>query len=378
MPIGYTPIYRITKDDLDITDRFNDRMLSIQVTMVSGGGDADRIQIALDNRDYKLATPDVGALIKLELGYKEIGYADEGTFEINDYEYKGGPHSLIITGTSIGFMGALKAPAFAAHDGQPLGDIIGDIASKGGATAKVAPELRNIKIPFFNQSMSPLHMLHELERRFGAIAKFEDGYLIFKPRGDGDTFSGNLMALLVLEPWMFAADDGYSVRFSERTAYARTKVPWLNKKTGKTEWVTTDNPSRKDRDGEAKDTYRYEQLMNSEEEAQRMSASVMDMLRRQRCEANFKLAKGDPWVRDQMPILVRNMFDPVNGSYVAETVTHTYVKGSGIQTQILARPPNTPDQSFKLEDADSFLNLDQLDPRNKGLDISADGVTARV
>lgn len=366
MPVGYTPIYKITKDDLDITDRFNDRMLSIQVVMTSGGGDADRLVINLDNRDFKIATPDAGVKIRLQLGYKEIGLADEGTFEIDDYTFAGGPHTLTITGNSVGFMGALKAPAFQAHEGKSLGEILGQIAEKGGATPAVSPSLANEKVPYFNQSMSPLHMLHELERRFGAIAKFEDGRLIFKPRGDGDTFSGNLMPLLVLTPPMFAAENGYSVRFSKRTAYAKAMVPWADK-DGKTKWESVDNPNKRNDGANPTETYRYEKLMNSQSEAKKQALSVMNMLRRQECEANFQLAKGDPWVRDQMPILVKDMFDPVNGSYVADTVTHTYVKNAGIQTAIMARLADTP-QPFSAADPDSPLGLENLFP---GLKVDA-------
>jgi len=366
MPIGYTPIYKIMKDDADITDRFNDRTTSIQVQLTSAGGKSDTMSITLDNRDFKLATPDTGALLRLYLGYQEVGLADAGVYQINTYDYKGGPHSLTITGTSIGFMGALKAPAIQAHDNRTLGEIIDEIAGKGGVIPRVTSELRDLKVPFFNQTMSPLHMLHELERRFGAIAKFENGFLIFKQRGDGDKFTGGSQPVLVLEPHMLAAQDGYSVRFSERTAYARVVVPYLEKTTQKQRWVTNDNTEKHGgpidlSKGDPTKTYLYEKQMNSKEEAERQANSVMDMLRRQRCEAHFKLAKGDPWIRDQMPILVRKLFDPVNGPYVADTVTHDYVKNDGIHTSILARQPNT-NKPFTLVDPDDPLSLHNLDP----------------
>lgn len=357
MPVSYTPIYRITKDDVDITDRFNDRCTSIQIRMTSGGGDSDTIQIVLDNRDFKLMTPDVGAKLRIDLGYKEIGMSYMGTYEINTFEYAGVPHELRITGTSVGFMTALKAPAIKHFENKTLGQIIDEIAKIGGVEPRVHSQFTNEKIPYFNQSMSPLHMLHELERRNGAIAKFSDNKLVFVPRGEGVTYSGASQPTLVLEPWMFGQ---YSVRFSKRTAYAKAKVSYRDA-SGATRWVEQENPNRQQNDNDQNQAYLYGKRMNSEAEARKQAEAVMDMLRRQECEANFTLAKGDPWIKDQCPIIVRDMFNPVNGAYVAEVVTHTYTKDQGIGTTILAKYPNT-NASFEPVDPNSPLGLSAIYP----------------
>jgi phage protein D len=353
MPVGYTPIYKIMKDDVDITDRFNDRVTEIQVVMTSGGGDSDRFSITLDNRDFKLATPENGGKLAIYLGYKEVGYADQGIYEINTHEFLGPPHSLKITGTSVGFMSGLKAPAFQAHDGKTLGEIVEGIAKIGGAKARVSPEFAKEKVPFFNQAMSPLHMLHELERRYGALAKFQDGYLIFKKRGDGETFSGISQPLLILEPQMFGQ---YSVRFSERTAYAKVKVRYKDPKTKEIKVIEHGNPNYKREDNM---TYRFPKQMNSLAEAQQQARAVVDMLRRQECVGNVSLAKGDPWIRDQMPVLIRNMFPAIDGSYIADTVTHTFVKDAGIQTTMSIQYPNS-DSPFAPADPAALLGLNEL------------------
>jgi len=51
-----------------------------------------------------------------------------------------------------------------------------------------------------------------------------------------------------------------------------------------------------------------------------------------------QLAKGDPWVRDQQRLQVSGMRDGIDGSYVIQNVKHTYVKESGLLSEITATP----------------------------------------
>lgn len=61
MPTGYTPIYKILKGGIDITDRFDDRTTEIEIILKGGDGDSDTCTIKVDDRDWRVATVDVGA-----------------------------------------------------------------------------------------------------------------------------------------------------------------------------------------------------------------------------------------------------------------------------------------------------------------------------
>ena len=41
MPTGYTPIYRVMRNGVDITGQFNDRTTQIKVEHIAGGGEGD-------------------------------------------------------------------------------------------------------------------------------------------------------------------------------------------------------------------------------------------------------------------------------------------------------------------------------------------------
>lgn len=359
MPTGITPIYKIMKGGIDITDHFNDRTVAIEVNLKGGGGDTDTCKIAVDDRDWRIAAIDVGAKLEVYLGYKEVGLAQMGVFEVGTVDYVIIPKQIEIVGNSVGFTGAIKAPAVNNFENKKLGDVLNWIGGLKGVDVYVDPSFRNIELPFVNMTSSPLHLLHELERRFGAVAKFENGRLIFAERDEGESVSGLDTPVLELEPWHIAR--GF-IRHTNRSEYDGVKVGYFDKDHVK-QYVTKDDPNAsKEADGSnQQDYFLSRQLGRTKAEAEFMARSQMAALKRAQGEAHLTLAKGNPWVRDQMRVLLRGFRDKVSGSYVVDTVTHTYTKEPGIITSMLAKPPGTGDDYTNLDES-VFLRLGQQLP----------------
>lgn len=273
------------------------------------------------------------------LGYKEVGLAQQGIFEVETVDYVINPKQIEIIGTSVGFEGAIKTPAIRSFEQKTLGDIIGQIARDKGIEAFVSPELGQIKVPYLNQMSSPLHLLHELERRFGALAKFENQRLIFIPRDEGETAGGIEMPVLLLRPPHLSK--GF-VRHTRRSDFDGVKVGYFDENHIK-QYVRVQDPNASiEADGEDQgNNFLSKHIGRSKQEAERMARSQMAALKRQQGEAHLWLSKGNPWVRDQMRVLLQQFRDEVNGSYVTDTVSHTFIKEPGISTQILAKPPGT-------------------------------------
>jgi phage protein D len=184
---------------------------------------------------------------------------------------------------------------------------------------------------------SPYHMLHELERRFNAVSQFINGKFVFAARDEDDEGGGLDMPVLVLQPWHITK--GF-VRHTQRSQYDGVKVGWIDKDHIKHYEEAEDPNATKESDGTTQnDFFLSKQLGRSQEEAKAMAKSQMAQLKRAQGEAHLTLAKGNPWIRDQMRILLKNFRSEVNGSYVNDTVTHTYLKEPGISTEILAKPP---------------------------------------
>ena len=337
MAIGHSPVFKIMHEGKDITDRFNDRTTQIQIDLTSGNGQSDTCKISVDDRDFRVTSPEVGAWLEVYLGYAETGLDLTNAFEIATVTYEWPPKSISITGTGIGFQTALKAPAMRAFDNQTLGDIVGEIAKSGGVLPIVSPGLANKVVPFLNQTASPLHLLHELERRFGAVAKFDSGRLTFVERDSFKAADGRDLNIIRLGPEDFARG---SVRHEERGRYSGVKASWFDKDKNETVWIEemASGPIREDGGGPELPPFRMGRTFNSREEAVDAARSQVGALRRSMGEVNVVLARGQPWIRDSMRLVIERMRDGINGSYTIDTATHTFTKDVGLSTTLLCKP----------------------------------------
>lgn len=339
MTTGYTPIYRVYKGGEDITGRLNDRTLQIRVDLQSGNGNDDQCTILVDDRDWRVARPLTGESLQIWLGYTEVGLAYMGTFEIDDVTFLGPPRNIKLTGKSTGSSDIQKAPAIREFANATVGQILGHMANQTSLGTAISGDLAGIQIPFKNQITSNLHMIHELERLTGAVAKVVDGKLMFVKRDGAETASGVALPTLVLHPEHFGT---WQVRYSSKPGFGEVKAAWFDKDEMVRKWVGSAVTSGDGGVGLAKKfggAFNIGQLFNSEGEAKAAAASQAENFKRAEVQAVFDLAKGDPWIRDQQTLLVTGMRDGIDGSYVIDKVTHTYVKSTGIKSQMECKAP---------------------------------------
>ena len=351
MATGYTPIYRVMKGGIDITGNFNDRTTQIKVELIAGGGEGDNCSITLDDRDWAIAPIDPSDAIGVYLGYDEIGLAYLGNFNINDVTYKGKPRSVQLTGTSTKFTDLQKSPTTKEYIGKSVGEILSDIAGETGIPLAIAGGLSDQQVAVKNQITSNLHLIHELERRYGAVAKIVDDKLMFIPRDSLENASGTAVPTLVLKPEHFG---DWSVRYSARSDYSGVKAFWFDEHDKVRKWVKSGVAAIGQGTG---GEYPIGDWFKSAAEAQAAADSKMQAFNRASISATFDLAKGDPWIRDTQTILVQGMRDRVNGSYVVERAIHTYVKSTGIRTALECRAPGN---GVDLSDRASDLLLSPL------------------
>lgn len=359
MLTALTPIYRILKGDVDITNHFNDRVTQIEVKIASGGGDSDTFQISLDDRDFKIELPQLGANLSIELGYVELGMSEVGQYQISEIYLDAPPKTMRLVGLSAGAKSVMKSPVVKEHDDKTIGEIVEDIAKKGGLKAEVAPEFRDKKIPYLNQFQSGFHLLHELENRFNALAKVEFGKLTFAKRDSGETFSGKTLLTVAVKPEHVTH---ISAKITEANGYTVVKAAWHDPNTNGRKFEEEDVGSlgaQKREQGETgggQTPFVMNKMFNSKEEAIAAAKSKAAQLRRAKGEVTVTLAKGDPWIRAQMPIKVIGFRDGLDGSYIIDTVTHTYVKDAGIMTTILAKPSGEEVEADAPASSENFIS----------------------
>lgn len=333
MATGYTPIYRVMKGGIDITGNFNDRTTQIKVELIAGGGEGDNCTITLDDRDWAIAAIDPGDAIGVYLGYAEVGLAYLGTFNLIDVTYKGKPRSVQLTGTSTKFGDLQKAPTTKEYIGKTVGEILSDIAGETGIALSGATGLTDQQVETKNQITSNLHLIQDLERRYGAVAKVVDGKLMFVPRDSLTNASGEPVPTLVLKPEHFG---DWSVRYSQRSDFGGVKAFWWDEHDKVRKWVKSGVAAI---GGGSGGEYPMGEWFKSAQEAQSAADAKMQAFNRATIEATFDLAKGDPWIRDTQAISVQGMRDRIDGSYVVNRAIHTYIKSTGIRTTLECRAP---------------------------------------
>ena len=330
--LGISPAFTISKSGEDITSRIADRLLSIKVESREGGGDADIADITIDDRDWNITSPSIGegsASLQISMGYVETVLYDMGTFQVDDLHYLWTPKAMLLHGNSLGFTTAAKAPIIAAYDGKTLGDIVGSIAAAASVTPKVDPALAAIAVPYLNQNSSSMHLLQELERRFGALAKFGDGMLSFTKRGTGLAASGASIGSFVLGLEDFGPN-GCDIGVSNRQAYSKVRASWWDKVNHQLQWITSATASNPN----ASVPFMMKHAFNSEAEAQAAADSHMAQLNRKTKQGTIILAKGDPSIRGGQGFAIAGCREGIDGSYLVRLASHMLTKAGGIVTTL--------------------------------------------
>ena len=335
MPAGaYTPIFEMYKGNENITANFQNRALSIKVELASGNGSQDTCSIIIDDRDWLVATPQVDDVLTISLGYKEVGLAFIGTFEIDEVTFSFPPKQIMIHGNSEGFNSAFKSPQIKNYSGTTVGEILGKIAGDIGLSPIIDPKIAAEKIEYKNATTSPMHLVGELERRFNGVAKISQGKLSFSKRDSGTSASGAEIPLIVLRKEHFAS---CQVKHKNRSDYTKSVAQYKDKDSNKTIDVEAKSAVEGllgQGGGTGDKPFTIKNLFPTKEEAQAAADSQMKALDRTLGEGLFTLAQGDPWIKDQNRILVIGTREGIDGSYVADIVTHEYTRDGALKTSM--------------------------------------------
>lgn len=226
-----TPAFRVIADGEDVTLRIADRLVDLSVTDVAGG-EADTVEMVIDDRDGRLALPPHQSELKVALGLRETGLVDLGSFLVDETELSGMPQQLRIRGTAADMSGPIRAPRTQAWEGRTLGDIARAIAGRAGLTALVAPALDGLILPFVAQTAeSDLHLL----TRLGGLHHFtfapKAGRLILAERGSAALPTGAAGPSPVIDATELI---DWSFTLADRGAYRSVEASWTRLGTAET------------------------------------------------------------------------------------------------------------------------------------------------
>jgi phage protein D len=318
------PYYRLIVNGTNITPRVNGRLIDLTLDETPGD-EADTLSITISDHDSAVEIPPKGAEIELAIGWKNQQLVEKGLFIVDEASFTGPPDQISITARSADMRNGLPARRTRSWDQVTLGDIVGEIAANNELEVVVAKRLGAIAIEHLDQTdESDLNLLNRLAERHDAISAVKAGRLLFTPRGEAKTASGNALPLLAITP---QSGDQYSYREVDREKYTGVVAFWQDLEKG------TQVQALAGSDGRIK---RLRATYANEPEALAAANAELNRLTRGEAEFSITLAVGRPEIGPEWQMSVDGLKPQVNGrQWVITRASHS-LSDSGLITALNA------------------------------------------
>lgn len=318
-----TPLFRITVGGIDITNRFNDRLLSLDLVL-HDGHENDTLSLTLDDRGFAIQAPPTDALLHLEMGYAETGLVFMGTYSVDQIEVAGPPYKMGISARAANQKSTQKEHRTKVYEKKTIGEIMGEIAKRHGLKVYVSPELAKFKYPYLHQSEeSDWHLGTRLSFDHDALFSVKNGTLFFVVRGDSLSAGGLQMPNIVLTlPDLLQ----YQAKAADRPKHAGARASWHDKSKGKSKLVSSDIKST------GKAQYMVRHLKPTEDLAKASANAKIKAL--QRAEGSVTvMIEGDPRVQAEGTMLIATGRSILDGDWLIKNVRH-HLDSAGYHTTI--------------------------------------------
>jgi hypothetical protein len=317
------PAFKILADGADVTATMADRLLSLSVTD-EDGETADRLEIELDDRDGRIALPEIDAELTVSLGFAGRGLTPMGTFAVEGLSGRTPPQTLRITATAVDLKATARAPRSRAFEDKTLSEIVTQIAGDAGLSPVVGASIRDTRWAYLAQTAeSDLHFLTRIARQIDATAKAANGRLIVVRRAEGTTAEGEPLPPVSVPVTALAR---WSWTLKSREVDGTVEAEWADTDAGETRRVSA---------GNAAPVRRLRQIFGSEDEATRAAQARLRAAKRE--ALNFDAAGAfQPGLFAGGLLRVPGLRPEFDGDWVLTRVVHT-LNGSGLSTQFSAK-----------------------------------------
>ena len=323
--------WKVTLDGKDLTDTIAPRLISLTISE-KRGNEADQLDIVMEDSDGLLEIPKKGAVLKVQLGWKQgtglpIGLIDKGTYTVDEANWKGRPDTITVRARSADLIDAFRVRRERSFVGKTVQDIMEAIAGDNGLAAKVDAALGAKVIPALGPgAKSDAALLRALGKRFDAVATIKAGTLIFAPIGSGKTASGADLPTEVIERRQTDGSGDY--QRIDQNDRAGVTARWHDTATGTRKTVTVDGGG----EGKAK---RLRKVYASETDAKQAAEAENSRLARQVAKMTTKLALGRPDIFPERPVTLTGFKAEIDGrKWVVAECRHTMDGRGGLHTSL--------------------------------------------
>lgn len=320
--------WRVTLDGTDLTDRLRPRLVSLSLSE-KRGDEADQLDIVLNDTDGMLAIPKEGAVLQVQLGWKQgrdvtIGLVAKGSFKVDDVSHSGPPDQITLRARAADFTSQIRNRREQSWKKTTLGAVLGDVAGRNGLMLKVAPGLSGIALKSISQSReSDIAFLGRLGREHDAVATVKDKHLIFAKKGAGTTTRDNALPTLTVRR---SDADRHTWQRQRRDGQEGVSASWHDKKAAKRQTFTV---------GKEDGAKRLRKVYPDEASAKHAAIAERDRLKRAPATFDTKLALGRPDAMPEARVQVSGYKDEIDATtWLIAEATHRLDKAGGYTTEL--------------------------------------------
>jgi phage protein D len=308
------PTFRVIADGQEITGLINDRLLSMTVTD-EAGVQSDTATIVLDDRDNAIELPPTGAELVIYLGYTSPGLVKMGLFTVDEIALTGSPDTITISCKAADMRTSLKEKKTRSWPNTTLGDIIKKIANEHGLQPAIAQPLASISIKHIDQTNeSDLHLITRLAKQHDAVAKPANGYLLYVPRGEAKTASGQQLTSVSIDKGQCI---DFSLTMADRGKYQKVIAHWHDTATGQKMPVSVKTGA-----GDGKPAYTLRHTHPDEATALIAATAKLAALKRGQAFGHFTITPADTDIMAEGKIIMTGFRKEVNGEWSCTRVEY--------------------------------------------------------
>lgn len=347
-----TPDFAVTIDQKDITQKLEERLISLTITD-NRGFEADTLDICLDDADGKLKLPRRGAVLKVSLGWKGSPLTPKGSYTVDEIEYTGAPDQLTIRARSADFSASLNLMREQSWHDTTLGAIAQTIASRNKIKVNIAADYAKLSVPHTDQTNeSDGCFLSRIAEHYGLIATIKNGTLLLIKPGNSATASGKPIPPILITR---QAGDSHSFSIADRDAYTGVTAHYLDTKAAERKKVHVKRKRQKKTPGNGwtpagtttGDNIQGDYLIGNDGNvlvlrhtyankynASRAADAAWKRIQRGVASFTFTLAMGQPAITPEFPVRVSGFKTEIDAAdWTIRQATHN-VADSGMTTTL--------------------------------------------
>lgn len=318
-----TPAYRITLGGVDLTSKIKPRFMDLTLTECRGG-EADQLDLTLDDADGKLAIPPKGEKIELQIGWEDTGLVDKGSFIVDEVEHNGTPDVITLRARTADLIDDFRQLQSRSFHETTVGAIIDMLAAEHNLRSGCAAALRNKVITHVDQTHeSDANFLRRLGKQYDAVATVKNDVLIFAPANHTKTISGKDLPTIQITR---KSGDRHRYHSAERDSYSGVRAFWHDQNRSTRRSVVAGIPGN---------TKRLRTTFANEIDALQAAQAEWQRVQRGIYTFELELAVGIPEAMPQSPVKATGWKTDIdNTDWIAVKLTHRISVTTGMTAHI--------------------------------------------